>query len=75
MTGQADVGPDAIELAGSVVRATKEFIRADGDASLLLPEEVDVLIETGAAEWKDGRLLLAADWAATFGRAWNGPGG
>lgn len=71
MTGaEADA---AIELADKVVRATKELIRAQGDASLLLPEEVTILIETGCAEWEDGRLLLTQDWAATFDRAWNGP--
>ena len=63
----------ALELADKVVRATKELIRANGDASMLLPEEVEVLIETGCAGWEDGRLLLEQDWAETFDRAWNGP--
>ena len=63
----------AIELADKVARATKELIRAGGDASMLLPEEVDVLIEYGCAEWEDDRLLLTTDWAETFNRAWNGP--
>ena len=62
----------AIELADKVVRATKELIRAGGDAAFLLPEEVNVLTENGCAVWEDGRLLFTEDWAETFDRAWNG---
>ena len=63
----------ATELADKVARATKELIRADGDASQLLPEEVAVLVETGSATWEDGRLLFTDDWAETFDRAMGNP--
>jgi hypothetical protein len=64
---------DDMALADKVVRATKELIRADGDASMLLPEEIGVLIDNGCAAWEDGRLLFTEDWAGMFDRAWNGP--
>lgn len=60
------------DLLDKVVRATKELIRADGDASQLLPEEIDVLTGNGCAVWEDGRLLFTEDWAQSFDRAWNG---
>jgi hypothetical protein len=64
---------DDRELADKVFRATKELVRAGGDASQLLPEEVKVLTETGCAVWENGRLLFTQDWAATVKRALAGP--
>ena len=64
---------DDTALADKVVRATKELIRAGGDASQLLPEEIDALIGNGCAVWEDGELLFTEEWAATFDLAWNGP--
>lgn len=62
----------ATDLADRVVRATKELIRACGDASQLRQDEIDVLTQNGCAVWEDGRLLLTQDWAESWNRAWNG---
>jgi hypothetical protein len=43
-------------------RALTALDDADGNPSALLPEEVDVLTETGVATEEDGRLVLAGDW-------------
>lgn len=66
--------PDATDtdLLDRVVRATKELIRADGDASWLSAEEIDALTSNGCAVWEDGHLLFTEDWAESFDRAWNG---
>ena len=49
-------------------RATKAMIDSDGDESVLLPEEIDVLTETGCASWEDGRLLPSQGWMEAYGR-------
>jgi hypothetical protein len=69
MTEHADAETDLLD---RVVRATKELIRADGDASWLSAEEIKVLTGNGCAVWEDGRLLFTEDWAESFDRAWNG---
>ena len=61
------------ELPDSVVRATKELIRAEGDASQLLPEEVSALVDNGCTEWEGGRHAARTCWALSLlDRAWNG---
>ena len=51
-----------------IIRATRAMIDSDGDASVLLPEERDALLETGCAVEKDGQLLAAEDWLEAFRR-------
>jgi predicted ArsR family transcriptional regulator len=56
----------ALLTAEIVFHAVKALADAGGDPSALLPEEADVLIETGCAVVEDGRLVTAGDWAEKF---------
>lgn len=47
-------------------RAIEALAGADWNPSALLPEEVDVLTETGCATVEDSRLVLAEDWDEKF---------
>lgn len=51
-----------------IIRATKAMIDSDGDASVLLPEERDALLETGCAIEQDGRLLASQEWLEAYSR-------
>lgn len=47
-------------------RATRALLDAGGDPSVLLPEEMGTLTETGCAVMEGGRLVLADDWLEAF---------
>lgn len=57
---KAEAARLALEIA---FRALKALGDADGAPCALLPEEIDVLTETGCATLADGQLVLAPDWA------------
>ncbi|HTU03548.1 MAG TPA: hypothetical protein VMG58_17080, partial [Candidatus Sulfotelmatobacter sp.] len=55
--------------AEMAVCAIKALINADGDFSVLLPEEIDTLAEAGILIEKNGEMMLAGNCVEAFDRA------
>jgi hypothetical protein len=53
--------------AGMMIGATEKLLAADGDASVLLPAEVEALIKFQCATWEgDGILMLKPAWLKDY---------
>lgn len=62
----------ALLAAEMVARAFRALSDAGGDPSVLLPEEIDVLLETGCATIEDGQLAPASDVEEKFRQVCDG---
>lgn len=60
--------------AGMIISATGKLILADGDASALLPEEVEALVKFQCATRKGGTLVLKPEWLEDYTRTLPGTG-